>query len=115
VGLVISRLDGARCGPVDLANVLLVIPASAIGAAASAVRVEGTSWPFRGAGVVPRKVMFGTNYPMITVAKALEGLDDLGLDDDAKASFWAGACAHQSIEQRFCKPHQQASSRLFFC
>jgi uncharacterized protein len=26
------------------------------------------------------KVMFGTNYPMITAAKALEGLDELGLD-----------------------------------
>ena len=41
-----------------------------------------------------RKVMFGTNYPMITAAKALEGLDDLGLDDDAKASFLGGNAAH---------------------
>ena len=40
-----------------------------------------------------RKVMFGTNYPMITAAKALEGLDDLGLDDDAKASFLGGNAA----------------------
>jgi uncharacterized protein len=40
-----------------------------------------------------RKVMFGTNYPMITAAKALEGLDDLGLDDDAKAAFLGGNAA----------------------
>jgi uncharacterized protein len=40
-----------------------------------------------------RKVMFGTNYPMITAAKALEGLDDLGLDADAKASFLGGNAA----------------------
>jgi uncharacterized protein len=40
-----------------------------------------------------RKVMFGTNYPMITAARALEGLDDLGLDDDAKASFLGGNAA----------------------
>ncbi len=30
-----------------------------------------------------RKVMFGTNYPMITPAKCLEGLEELGLDDEA--------------------------------
>jgi uncharacterized protein len=40
-----------------------------------------------------RKVMFGTNYPMRTAAKALEGLDDLGLDADAKASFLGGNAA----------------------
>ena len=33
------------------------------------------------------KVLFGTNYPMITPAKALEGLDDLGLDPKARALF----------------------------
>jgi len=36
------------------------------------------------------KVMFGTNYPMITPAKALENLDDLGLDDEVKALFLGG-------------------------
>jgi predicted TIM-barrel fold metal-dependent hydrolase len=40
-----------------------------------------------------RKVMFGTNYPMITAAKALDGLDDLGLDADAKTLFLAGNAA----------------------
>ena len=39
------------------------------------------------------KVMFGTNYPMIAAAKAPEGLDDLGLDADAKASFLGGNAA----------------------
>ena len=37
-----------------------------------------------------KKVMFGTNYPMITAAKALENLDELGLDDEAKSLFLAG-------------------------
>lgn len=37
-----------------------------------------------------RKVMFGTNYPMITPARALERLDALGLDDDARELFLAG-------------------------
>lgn len=35
------------------------------------------------------KVLFGTNYPMIMPAKALEHLDDLGLDDDARRLFLA--------------------------
>jgi predicted TIM-barrel fold metal-dependent hydrolase len=34
-----------------------------------------------------RKVMFGTNYPMITPAKALEGLDAIGLDEQTKGLF----------------------------
>lgn len=33
------------------------------------------------------KVLFGTNYPMIMPAKALEGLDGLTLDDEAKGLF----------------------------
>jgi predicted TIM-barrel fold metal-dependent hydrolase len=37
-----------------------------------------------------RKVLFGSNYPMILPAKALEGLDSLGLDDEAKALFLGG-------------------------
>jgi len=36
------------------------------------------------------KVLFGTNYPMIRAAKALEGLVDLALDDEAKALFLGG-------------------------
>jgi len=36
------------------------------------------------------KVLFGTNYPMIKAAKALEGLGDLALDDEAKALFLGG-------------------------
>jgi predicted TIM-barrel fold metal-dependent hydrolase len=34
-----------------------------------------------------RKVLFGTNHPMIPAAKALEGIDDLGLDDEARSLF----------------------------
>jgi len=37
-----------------------------------------------------KKVLFGTNYPMIMPAKALEGLDTLGLDDEAKGLFLSG-------------------------
>ncbi len=36
------------------------------------------------------KVLFGTNYPMIQPAKALEGLDTLGLDEEAADLFLAG-------------------------
>jgi predicted TIM-barrel fold metal-dependent hydrolase len=37
-----------------------------------------------------RKVMFGTNYPMITAEKALEELDRLELDDEARELFLDG-------------------------
>jgi predicted TIM-barrel fold metal-dependent hydrolase len=37
-----------------------------------------------------RKVLFGTNYPMILPQKALEGLDALGLDAEAREHFLAG-------------------------
>jgi predicted TIM-barrel fold metal-dependent hydrolase len=36
------------------------------------------------------KVLFGSNYPMILPAKALDGLDRLGLDEQAKALFLGG-------------------------
>jgi predicted TIM-barrel fold metal-dependent hydrolase len=36
------------------------------------------------------KVLFGTNYPMILPQKALEGLDALGLDAEARAMFLSG-------------------------
>ena len=34
-----------------------------------------------------KKVMFGTNYPMLTAQRCLEGLDDLGLDNEARRMF----------------------------
>ena len=37
-----------------------------------------------------RKVMFGTNYPMIAHSHALAGLDDLGLSDEARHDFLRG-------------------------
>lgn len=40
-----------------------------------------------------RKVLFGTNYPMILPAKALEGFDALGLDAEAKGLFLGGNAA----------------------
>jgi uncharacterized protein len=46
-----------------------------------------------------RKVLFGTNFPMITPAKALEDLDALDLDEEAKALFLAGnACKVFGLE-----------------
>ena len=40
----------------------------------------------RGAG----KVLFGSNYPMLTAAACLEGLDSLALGDEAKQAFLSG-------------------------
>jgi len=37
-----------------------------------------------------RKVLFGTNYPMIPHAQALDGLDDLGLDEETRALYLEG-------------------------
>ena len=37
-----------------------------------------------------RKVLFGTNFPMIAPAHALDGLDDLGLDDETRELYLAG-------------------------
>lgn len=37
-----------------------------------------------------RKVMFGSNYPMLTAARALARLDDLGLDDETRDLFLRG-------------------------
>lgn len=37
-----------------------------------------------------KKVLFGTNYPMIMPEKALQGLDDLGLGEQAKTDFLSG-------------------------
>jgi len=34
-----------------------------------------------------RKVLFGSNYPMVTPSACLAGLDDLGLDDEARRLF----------------------------
>jgi predicted TIM-barrel fold metal-dependent hydrolase len=34
-----------------------------------------------------RKVLFGTNFPMIGHGQALDGIDDLGLDDEARELF----------------------------
>ena len=39
------------------------------------------------------KVMFGTNWPMIPPKKALEGLDELGLDEEARELFLSGNAA----------------------
>ena len=36
------------------------------------------------------RVLFGSNYPMIPPAACLEGLDQLGLDDEARGLFLAG-------------------------
>ena len=37
-----------------------------------------------------RKVLFGTNYPMIAPGQALEHLDALELDDEARELFLGG-------------------------
>jgi predicted TIM-barrel fold metal-dependent hydrolase len=47
-------------------------------------------------GTGQRKVLFGTNYPMIRHAHALGGLDDLGLTDDARRDY-----LHRNAERVF--------------
>ena len=37
-----------------------------------------------------QKVLFGTNFPMIAPSHALEGLDELGLDDETRELYLAG-------------------------
>lgn len=39
------------------------------------------------------KVMFGTNYPMITPEKALRGLEDIALSEESKVAFLGGNAA----------------------
>jgi hypothetical protein len=39
------------------------------------------------------KVLFGTNWPMIAPKKAMEGLDQLGLDAETRSLFLAGNAA----------------------
>jgi predicted TIM-barrel fold metal-dependent hydrolase len=45
---------------------------------------------FMKTGTGQRKVLFGTNYPMMTHAHALAGFDELGLDDEARRDFLRG-------------------------
>ncbi|MEM1163174.1 MAG: amidohydrolase family protein, partial [Pseudomonadota bacterium] len=40
-----------------------------------------------------RKVMFGTNYPMIAHDKALKGIEELNLDAEAQDLFLSGNAA----------------------
>ena len=37
-----------------------------------------------------KKVLFGTNFPMLGHAQALEGVEELGLDEEARALFLGG-------------------------
>jgi uncharacterized protein len=37
-----------------------------------------------------RKVLFGSNFPMIAPSQALEDLDALGLDDETRELFLTG-------------------------
>jgi uncharacterized protein len=39
------------------------------------------------------RVLFGTNWPMISPARCLAGLDNLGLDDQARRLFLGGNAA----------------------
>ncbi|OBJ68738.1 amidohydrolase family protein [Mycobacterium sp. 1274756.6] len=48
---------------------------------------------FMKTGTGRRKVLFGTNYPMISHQRALAGLDELGLTADARADYLRGNAA----------------------
>ena len=45
---------------------------------------------FMKTGTGQRKVLFGTNYPMIGHGHAVAGLDELGLDEAARHDFLHG-------------------------
>jgi predicted TIM-barrel fold metal-dependent hydrolase len=53
-------------------------------------RLPGELINFMKTGTGQRKVLFGTNYPMITHQHALAGLADLGLTDDARTDYLRG-------------------------
>lgn len=40
-----------------------------------------------------RRVLFGTNWPMLSAARCLRKLDELGLDDEARSLFLGGNAA----------------------
>lgn len=42
------------------------------------------------AGQGRRRVMFGTNWPMLSATRALERIDEFGLDDEARELFLSG-------------------------
>ena len=42
------------------------------------------------AGHGRKKVLFGSNYPMIQPQAALQGLEEMGLDDEARELFLSG-------------------------
>ncbi|NNH69032.1 amidohydrolase [Nocardia uniformis] len=53
-------------------------------------RIPGELIAYMKSGSGRRKVLFGTNYPMIGHASALEGLDDLGLDAETRELYLHG-------------------------
>jgi uncharacterized protein len=61
----------------------------------SAYKVSRYPQPLRAylAGHGRRKVLFGSNYPMLTPAACLADLDSLGLDEEARRLFLAGNAA----------------------
>ena len=77
-----------------VANSLVILATAATVAVAVLIHYEG----LRGIGwMLPkisstrrRKVLFGTNWPMIAPRKALEGLDHLALGADVEQAFLAG-------------------------
>ena len=57
-----------------------------------------------------RKVMFGTNYPMLFHPQALEHLDALGLDDETTELFLAGN-AQRVLGLRACRATSRRTRR----
>lgn len=56
----------------------------------SCARLPGQLVDFMKTGTGQRKVLFGTNYPMLTPGHALAGLDELGLGEDARCAYLRG-------------------------
>ena len=98
----------------------LLAPASGAGAAGRGARGRRDDWRWEVsracAGIVRRTSAARADRRL--PPRRLRGSTISGSTLTPKLPFWRqrGACVpHQSIERRFCKPHQQASSRLFFC
>ena len=68
----------------------------------TAKRLPGELIAYMKTGSGRHKVLFGTNYPMILPAHALESLDDLGLDDETRALY-----LERNARRIFTSDHQK--------
>ncbi|MBC2932363.1 amidohydrolase [Nocardioides sp. zg-1228] len=71
----------------EVTSLVLKFPNFYVDSSAYAVHRLPTAFVDLAAGVGRGRVMFGTNHPMLSAARALEGLPHLGWGDDVVAAF----------------------------